>query len=410
MLRRLFILMIIWLMWMPLATAQPRQQIEPDFWGMVVRDPYYEWGTNPAFPDQINQTFINTMLDELQKMGVQWVRFEFHGQWGGGEYGSINLSQADYFVDAAHARGIKVVGLLGTDILKKSPPFLSTFDSGPYSCVPAPDPWGIGCAINPFIQAWLERALTIAQHYEGRIDAYEIFNEQNFYFALRNETNGTQDEMHPEIVARTITKFFRIIRTNGDSTPVLVGGLHPMRSVESGRTDRDYIHALYNSTAFKDYRTANARWPIDGIAYHPYPVEMRDLLSDNDFLYLIGPRLDQIITIIRSYDQTAKLWLTEIGTRGAPTSLVDMERQALFLKELVGIFRTRATNLGPWFWFKYEDFPGETWGIVHIPFDSQGRYDSNGTVTLYKPAYTQYRRMALDVQVQPRMWVPMMTK
>ena len=70
--RRLLIFALMCVMWMPLATVQSRQQSEPNFWGMVVRDPYYEWGTNPAFPDQINQTFINRMLDELQAMGVQW--------------------------------------------------------------------------------------------------------------------------------------------------------------------------------------------------------------------------------------------------------------------------------------------------------------------------------------------------
>jgi hypothetical protein len=373
---------------------------------MVVRDPAYEWGTNPAFPNQVNQTFIDTMLDTLKVAGVEWVRFEFHGSNDASDYGSLNLAQADYIVQAAHARGIKVLALLGTDILRGLKAAVRNFDKGPIlnPCPPLP----IGCGVNEYQKAWLERALTIAAHYQGQIDAYEIFNEPNHYFALSNETNGLEDEMDPFFVAQTITKLFRILRTQAapDLTPLIVGGLHPLRSVESGRSDAQYIAALYASAPFTTWENDHGRWPVDGIGYHPYPAEMRRPDSDNDFLYRVGPRLDALVATIRASDSSADLWITEVGTRGDPGDSADMQRQADFLGQMAATIHARRADVGPWFWFKYEDFPpaSESWGVVRIPFDANGAYDVNGTVALYKPAYAKYQNMAFNFR--ERVWIP----
>ena len=386
--------------------------LNDDWWGMVVRDPLYEWNTHPDFPDQVNRIFIDTMLDTLQAAGVDWVRFEFHGTWGP-DYGTINLAQAEYFIQAAHAREMKVLALIGTDILRGPAAQVQMFDAGTVSgdyppeiayCVD-PDPWQIGCGVNEYMQAWLERALTLALHYRGSIDAYEIFNEPNFYFALRNETNATQDEMNPLHVARAMTKFQRIIRNQGDQTPVLVGGIHPMTSQESGRTDRTYLHALYQSEPFQGYHAVHGAWPVQGVAYHPYPAEMRRIIDDLAFLPLVGPRVDELLHILHSYDPQARLWMTEVGTRGAPDDPEALRKQAVFLREMALILYARRKQLGPWFWFKYEDFPDEPWGVVAIPFDAQGSYDITGTITLYKPAYSQYQSLALGLR--PRVWLPL---
>ncbi len=392
-----------------LSPARPAT-ITPNFWGMVVRDPGYEWNTNPAFPNQVNQTFINTMLNNLQAAGVEWVRFEFHGTYDGSDYGSINLAQADYFVQAARARGLKVLALLGTDILRGPKAAVRNFDKGAVlnPCPPLP----IGCGVNEYQKVWLERALAVAAHSQGQIDAYEIFNEPNHYFALSDETNGLEDEMEPFFVAQTITKLFRILRTQDtpDLTPLIVGGLHPLRSVESGRSDAQYMAALYASTPFSGYNTANGRWPVDGIGYHPYPAEMRRPDSDNDFLYRVGPRLDTLVATLRTYDSGAKLWITEAGTRGDPSDPADMERQADFLGQMAAIIHARRANVGPWFWFKYEDFPpaSESWGVVRIPFDASGSYDVNGTVALFKPTYAKYQHMVGNYR--ERLWVPMVVR
>lgn len=404
----------------PLPT--PPTPPTPNFWGMVVRDPVYEWGTHPNFPNQANQPFIDSMLDTLQAMGAEWVRFEFHGVWDDTDYGAINLAQADYFVQAARKRGLKVLALIGTDILRGPQAQVRRFDGGTMSgTIPITNPdrelspcpgLPIGCGVNAYQKAWLERALLIADHYRGQVDAYEIFNEQNHYFALLNETANTQDEMNPHYVAQTITKFFRILRsqTLPDPTPIIVGGLHPLRSIESRRTDTQYIEALYTSAPFTGYQSANGRWPLDGIGSHPYPAEIRRPSSDNDFLYRVGPRLDALVATIRAYDASARLWITEVGTRGNPNDPADLNRQANFLGQIAAIIHSRRANVGPWFWFKYEDFPpdSESWGVVRIPYDVNGRYDVNGTVELFKPAATTYQSMVFNFR--ERVWLPLISR
>src|SRR5512138_139018 len=57
--------------------AQPGTN-NPDFMGMVIRDPWYDFGTNPTFPGQANQAFQDTMGATLAAMGVRWVRLDFH--------------------------------------------------------------------------------------------------------------------------------------------------------------------------------------------------------------------------------------------------------------------------------------------------------------------------------------------
>src|SRR5262245_999053 len=57
--------------------AQPGAS-NPDFMGMVIRDPWYDFGTHPDLPGQPNQAFQDTMGATLAAMGVRWVRLDFH--------------------------------------------------------------------------------------------------------------------------------------------------------------------------------------------------------------------------------------------------------------------------------------------------------------------------------------------
>jgi hypothetical protein len=50
--------------------------LDGDFMGMVVRDPWFDFGTNPAFPGQPNKAFQDRMGATLAEMGVRWVRLD----------------------------------------------------------------------------------------------------------------------------------------------------------------------------------------------------------------------------------------------------------------------------------------------------------------------------------------------
>src|SRR5215212_11181056 len=49
-----------------------------DLFGMVGRDPHYEFNTNPVeYPNASNRTALEREAAELREMGVRWVRMEF---------------------------------------------------------------------------------------------------------------------------------------------------------------------------------------------------------------------------------------------------------------------------------------------------------------------------------------------
>ena len=51
----------------------------PDFYGMVGRDPWYEFNTDPVhFPNSLNTGFLENMAQQMQFAGARWIRIEFH--------------------------------------------------------------------------------------------------------------------------------------------------------------------------------------------------------------------------------------------------------------------------------------------------------------------------------------------
>src|SRR5919199_1670242 len=83
------------------AVTQP---LPGDFMGMVVRDPHYEWNTNPAFPNEVNHSFYDAMGANLEAAGVKWVRFEFRAEDDIGydpnnPAQGLRFSNYDYFIN-----------------------------------------------------------------------------------------------------------------------------------------------------------------------------------------------------------------------------------------------------------------------------------------------------------------------
>src|SRR5262245_27232833 len=63
----------------PQAADGPRASaLDREFMSMAIRDPWYEFNTNPDFPNTANQAFLDEMGANLERAGVRWVRLEFH--------------------------------------------------------------------------------------------------------------------------------------------------------------------------------------------------------------------------------------------------------------------------------------------------------------------------------------------
>ncbi|HMQ35888.1 MAG TPA: glycosyl hydrolase [Chloroflexaceae bacterium] len=412
----------------PATTAAPPAQarISPDAIGVVVRDPWYEFGVNPTYPAQPNYAAQERMGELLAEAGARWVRLEFIVQDGAGSF-EAQIARNDYFIDVVAPRhGLKVLGLLAFRLVDIDPRngeagliSRSYLTSSPY-----------GGGVNQYMQDWLDRALWIMNRYEGRVAAYEVFNEPNRLPVIGGFRGG--EGIAPETVATLHTKLYRCFKQNQCDRTVddpawrpgvqlLVGGLHPRGSdkilgtLPEGGTlsDRDYLARLFTSPAFGGYRDSYGAFPVDGIGYHPYPAEIvTTLAAVDDEVARISRRLDEVRARLRAALQSTDpaaaelpFWITEIGyNAGYPGQ--SAAGQTLFLRAVFTTLATRG-DVARVFWFKYEDFPPaggpdtQRWGLVRIPFTEGDRrcpggacYATSGEPELRRPAFWALRELA----------------
>lgn len=413
----------------PAAQAGP---IDPELLGMVVRDPWYEFGTHPRFPGQPNYEALQRTGQVLEETGVRWVRVEFIMRAGAGSF-EEQVARYDYFInEVAPRHNLKVLALLGfalVDIDPRDPAF------GLVAKTSADPQYGGG--VNSWMKSWLDRALFIAQRYEGRLAAYEILNEQNRLPPV--PASGSHpgyrggEGIDPVLTARLHTKFYRCFKQNQCSNQaadpawraanqVIIGGVHPRGSdlLASDRalepnppvSDREYLVKLYTSEPFTSYFAANQAYPVDGLGYHPYPAEIALSLAAIDSEVLsIDTRLNDLRARLRAALQATApaaaevpLWITEIGYN-AGYLRQNSVGQAAFLTTVYRALAARG-DVATVFWFKYEDFPpaaganAQRWGIVHIPFAESSAcpggacYAPSGDPSARRLAYFAYRELA----------------
>ncbi|NJM04974.1 hypothetical protein HC891_00180 [Candidatus Gracilibacteria bacterium] len=393
--------------------------INPELLGMVVRDPWYDFGTNPAFPNQPNYAAQERMGQVLEQAGVRWVRLEFFVDGQLPEASDMisltHISRYDYFInEVAPRHNLKVLALLGFGVVRGEGPL----DKEKGLLAPTTVDPIYGGGVNPYLRTWLDRARFIAARYQGKIAAYEVLNEHN-----RLPAPYPGEQVPPEIAARLHTKFYRFFKFEDrevppplpswrDTVAIVVGGLHPAGTGPDPSaptmTDREYLKKIYTSSAFREYFNNpqygnKQRYPLDGLGFHPYPEEIRASLQSS--LDLIAGRLDEVRELLTELGaKELPLWITEIGYN-AGYARQNAYGQAVFMRSVFQLLAQRG-DVAHIFWFKYEDFPpaegsnAQRWGIVRIPFTSDSRcpggacYALNGDPAYYRLSYHVYRELA----------------
>jgi hypothetical protein len=430
----------------PPAAGGPRAPaLTSEFMGMAIRDPWYEFNTNPGFPDAPNRAFQDEMGATLERAGVRWVRLEFHIPYNPNVADPCNedceweIAKNDYFInEVAPRHNLKVLALLGFGMLRGNDPCI--LNKAPDKTSPR-----FGGGVNDPIVAWLTRALVIADSYQDRIAAYEVLNEQNRLLecsAPPKVFGKNLNAIAPTITGRLITKLYRFCHgislpqrepTHGCSNAqIILGGLHPRGSSVPGSPstalrDTEYLTAIYTDTAsFATFQSdpEHNYYPVDGIGYHPYPEEIR--LSPQDVIIDSGlSRMRLALASIQpqtgANDACKQFWITEVGYNvGFDPDGPDNQRpaqtepgQVAFMQDVYTTLSARqldaqlcggAPEVANLFWFKYEDFPPATgpnaqqWGIVRIPMlDGNcegGCYEPSGKPLLYRQSFWAYRELA----------------
>ena len=394
-----------------IASTSTRAEADRELFGMVMRDPFYEFNTDPVnFPNATNRNALERQAAELAAAGVRWVRMEFFADYDGTvKAGDINWAKYDWFIkELAPKYGLKVLALLNVGMV--------SYEGRTVRTVAFNDPPDNGGSdptdgSNHFIRVFNGRAAAIAYRYGSSISAYEIVNEPNISWDLWLDSRWGSAEIEPERYSALITGAYKAIKTISPQAEVIVGGLLIGSPPEGQDHDQfDYLYQLYVSPWVAKYQAAgyssNTGWnvvPWDGVALHPYFLESYKLFAImKDFARKLRDR----------GDNKSKLWVTEIGAEAKPPEDPTDEptaqeiRQANYLREVyTGVLNDPElkANVAHVFWFKYEDFvPGNythNYGLVRLEDTPDDKYHPSGRVKARKLAYKTYQEIALGYEL-----------
>ena len=389
-----------------------RSAADKDLFGMVMRDPFYEYNTDPVnFPNALNRTALEQQANELESAGVKWVRMEFFADYDGSvAAGDITWAKYDWFIrELAPKHGFKVLALLNVGMVSYEGKTVHTvaFNDPPDGAGSDPNDGS-----NHFIRVFTGRAHDIALRYASAISAYEVVNEPNISYDLWLDSHNSAAEIKPERYAALITGTYKALKSVQPQAEVIVGGLLLGSPPEGQNRDQfDYLYQLYVSRWVNQYKSAGfgnrAGWnvvPWDGVGVHPYFLDTEKMLRFlKDFARKLRDRADF----------HSKLWITEIGADAVPPGSARVKPtqgeidQAYYLRQIYsGILADPELrgNIAHAFWFKYEDFvPGNytaNYGLVRLEENAAGNnYAPSGKVRIHKLAYKAYQELALGYAI-----------
>jgi hypothetical protein len=248
-------------------------------------------------------------------MGVKWILATFYWSNIEQEKGQFDFSYYDSYVDNGKKAGKKIVAILAYDV-----PWL--FPDGKRHRYISPE--NIPLFLN-FVEKTVE-------HFRGRINVWEIWNEPNFMF-----WTGSDREFF-ELAKLTARK----IRETNPRVCILGGAFW--------RVPKSFIRAMFRAGALDD---------VDGLAFHPYAVNPESAVK----LY------DKFKSVLSEFNYSGPLWVTEAGypTGGwYPTSVNEDEQPSYVVKTITGIAARGARTL---LW--YELFDSYNRGESPEPFNSE---------------------------------------
>ncbi len=236
---------------------------------------------------------MNQVLGAVNDLGLSWVKQQIEWKVFEPVPGQIQWSELDTMVNAADAHGLRLLfSVVKAPAWSRS---TSEEDGPPLSFH---DYW-------TFVGA-------LAARYAGRVEAYEIWNEQN----LRREWNG--QPLSASRYVELLAGAYNAVKV-ADPGAVVVSGAPAPTGWNDGVTaidDRVYLDAMY-AAGLKSYSDAIGAHP-NGWANHASIYCCRqepDVPSHNDhpsffFRHTIE---DYWNIMVRWGDQGARLWATEFG-------------------------------------------------------------------------------------------------
>jgi len=252
----------------------------------------------------------------LDEMGVNWILRTFYWNDIEREKGVFNFTGYDEYVEIALRENKKIIAVLAYETSWLYP-------DGEHKKQILPND-------IPLFLNYVEKTVN---HYKGKIDAWEIWNEPNIIF-----WRGPRKDFF-ELSKQAAIK----IRETDNNAYILGGGFW--------RAPRGFIKAMYKAGCFDN---------LDAVAFHPYAVNPTGSMK----------AYDRFLNVLSEINYSGLIWITEAGYPTAgwyPTKASLEEFPSYIIKTIAG-----AASRGPrvLLWYQLFDFYNlnET---PYLKFDSE---------------------------------------
>jgi hypothetical protein len=285
----------------------------------------------------------------MRDAGAAWLRCDFAWYDLERSQGSWDFAGTDAVVAQAEARGVEVLGILGT-----SPGWANGGNAWNY---PPTD-----------IDAWKTYVNTVASRYAGRVAAWEIWNEENIDGFWQPAPDAAA---YVNLLAAASPE----IRAADPDATVVMGGV-----------------AGLGSTYLDECLSLGAADHVDAVAYHPYAETIgvegqpeEDLLRPKESLCRF---LVQFVhwLVAQHTSKDLEIWITEVGwTTCAQTPPgVDEDTQAAYM--LRTLINYATTDVERVVWFNLRDTmlnELDRYGLLEYGFAPKASYGSFSTFTAF---------------------------
>jgi hypothetical protein len=238
----------------------------------------------------------------LKAAGFNWAKVQVRWENLEGSKGAINWGTMDDIVNKVNGAGVNL---------------LFSVVTAPRWARPADTDFGVpGPPANP--KDYADFVGAIAARYKGKVQAYEIWNEQNMSF----EWGGTGHKLNAAQYVQLLRQAYAAIKAADPGATVLSGALTPT-GVNDGDIAIDtatYLQQMYDA-GLKDVSDAVAAHP-SGFANPPddMPGSLSKTTSGHQSHYSEFFRGYEVLhQVMERYgDGNKKLWFTEFGWASSP--------------------------------------------------------------------------------------------
>lgn len=308
-------------------------------------------GTQPgwAIDDSGNILITDAVADRLAQSGAGWVRLNFRLGPHASDTAAFYTAY-DTIVNRLRSRGLQILGLICNETQHGSQADWTANNWENAS----------GDGYNNYIDQFGYLFARLADHFEGRIEFWEIWNEPNCWST--NPAPGVYEGcsyIYPSNFAAMLTHCHSQVRYyNNINVKVVSGGLfgHDIGGFNTGSAGIDYLTDTYDTGINYTGKFAWAlgtygTYPLDAIGYHIY-INQGGAVSTSWF----GTYLDWVKNAYTAYEgggTTKKVWLTEFGWT---TASVSDSTQSNNLNNSWGVIRGKS-YVASAMWFQLEDNP-----------------------------------------------------